>query len=168
LATRRWVRFSLRTLLAACGVAAVGLGVLIHVRRDSLRQAYALREIEKLGGRPFRLQEYRGHLFHQSSNAPPLRSKFYRLLLGEEYFTYAPVIVVDASVTAANLRAMIPHLERVRIKEGCNNGETYLAIALDGHSTIDDVTLDWCERRLPRCRVLRTPAAPPGQAPGFQ
>jgi hypothetical protein len=152
----RWARFSLRALVVAFTLLAVGLAVLGSCVREGERQAAVLRKIEELGGYPYRLHSYGEYLFNaDKTTRRQLRPLIYDYLLGKDFFTYAPIIVLDGpSVTAADIRAMIPYIEQVRIKEGCNNGETYLALCVRKNPNVDGKFVEYLERRLPRCRVV--------------
>ncbi len=118
--------------------------------------------IEELGGYPVRFQAYGEYLLSVGSTDQRLRPRVYDYVLGKNFFTYAPIIVLGPSVTETKLRAMIPYIEQVRIKEGCHDGETYLALCFEGTSSIDADFIEYLQRRLPQCRVLPGQETVPG------
>lgn len=152
----RWARFSLRALVGAFTLLAVALAVLANYVREAEQSSAALRKIEELGGRPFRLHSYGEYLIYADEALQrKLRPRIYDYILGKDFFTYAPFIdLVDPSVTSADICAMIPYIEQVRIKEGCNNGETYLALHVGNNPNVDAAFIKYLERRLPRCRFM--------------
>src|SRR5262245_1166717 len=89
---RRWLRFSLRTLLLTMAVVAVALAWAIHKARE---QAISVAALQRMGCR----------VDHDDINAPaPLTPlEWLRGLLGDEALSGSVVIAEDSQMTDAGL-----------------------------------------------------------------
>ena len=85
-------------------------------------------------------------------------------LLGEEYFIYVPLIDLRGpDVTAAEIRAMVPFIRQIRLKEGLNEaGKTYIALDVSGNPNRDERLIRFLQNRLPQREVVRSTSADGG------
>jgi hypothetical protein len=137
--------------------AAIACGILTYQIQRAKRQVIAVRQIEALGGVPLRTTLREG-IFYSGGKLPEPRFKWLHSILGEEYFTYVPMIDIrDPSVTADDIRAMIPNLEQIRLVEGLNQaGKTNIALFDIGNPNVDDDLIEYLSRRLPQCVFTST------------
>jgi hypothetical protein len=136
---------------------AIACGIFAYYVQQAKRQEAALKKIEALGGVPLRTT-LRDGIFYSGGKIPEPRFKWLHGILGEKYFTYVPSInLQNPSVTADNIRSMIPLIEQIRLKEGLNEaGKTYIALIDIGNPNVDDDLIEFLGHRLPQCRVTST------------
>ena len=150
-------RYSLRTLLLVMTLVAIALGLLGYQVQKARRQEVALRQIEALGGVPLRTIQsggvFYGGVFYSGGTIPEPRFKW---LLGEAYFVYVPYINLQSpTITADDIRSMVPLIEQIRQKEGLNEaGKTYIVLDLAGNPNADEELIGFLRQRLPQCRVM--------------
>jgi hypothetical protein len=151
----RLVRFSLRFLLLAITTVAIAFGILAYHIQRAKRERIAVLKIEELGGRALRIRLRDGVAYVASSGGkiPEPRFKWIHQLLGEDYFTNVPLIDIrDSAVTADKARAMIPHLQQIRLLKGINEaGKTYIGLNDIGNPNVDGKLIDEFKSRLPQC-----------------
>src|SRR4051812_41714356 len=101
--TSRLVRFSLRILLLATTVVAIGLGILAYNIQCVKRERIAVLHIEELGGRPIRI--LRDGRVYTGGKLPAMRFKWIHEFLGDDYYIFVPANdVSDPSITADKFR----------------------------------------------------------------
>lgn len=162
----RFKRFSLRALLLLMAIAAIPCGILAYQIRLSKRQAVALEQIEALGGVPLRTLVQDGMAVVLQGNPPSPHQTWQQRFLGENYYIYVPLIdLTDPAVTAEDIRAMVPHIEHIRLKEGLNEvGKSYIALNITGNPNADRRLIEFLEHRLPSCVVVSAS----GKGGGYQ
>src|SRR3954464_9520278 len=89
----RLVRFSLRFLLLATTVIAIGFGVLAYSIQRAKRERIAVLKIEELRGRPIRIM--RDGRVYTGGKLPTTRFKWIHELFSDDYFIYVPAIDVS-------------------------------------------------------------------------
>lgn len=153
----RFFRFSLRFLLLVITIASIAFGIFAYKIQQAKRQEAAVRELEKLGAKPMRTILRQG-MFYSGGKVPAPRLKWLHQFLGEEYFTYVPLIdVQNPSLTADNIRNMIPLLEKIRLVEGINEaGKTYITLNDIGNPNVDSRLIQEFQRRLPQVVFMST------------
>ena len=82
---RRWLRFSLRTLLLLTAVACLGFGWLGYKMRLKQQQRQTVEEIQKLGG--VVLYDYQYPITRKKLGAFPPGPAWVRKLVGDDFFT---------------------------------------------------------------------------------
>lgn len=143
------IRISLRMLLLLATTVAIGLGYLARQRLWGQQQAQAVEQIESLGGQCFRV--YAGYP-RTTPDYVVERHPVLARLLGIDYFLAVAIIGVgDAEVTQADVRAMAPAINRLRIPPDINNGMPVIAIDCEGNPKIDADFVREMRRVLPRC-----------------
>jgi len=157
-------RFSLRALLIAFTAVAIACAILGYHIQNAKRQAFALTRIEALGGVPLRTVEHDGMWLNLSGKIPEPRYKWLHKFLGDNYFIYVPHINLrNSSVTADNIRSMIPEIKQIRLKEGPNEaGKAYIYLDVAGNPNVDDELVEYLRRSLPQCQVSSPAPRPKG------
>jgi hypothetical protein len=148
----RLVRFSLRFLLLATTIVAIAFGALAYKIDRAKRERIAVLKIQELGGAPISIIWANG-IAWTGGKLPEPRFKWLHQLLGEDYFTYVPAIDVRTpTVTADNLRAMIPYLQQIRLVEGINEaGKTNIGLIDIGNPNVDGKLIEEFKSRVPQC-----------------
>jgi hypothetical protein len=151
----RFRRFSLRALLLLVTCIAIAFGYIGRQRYLVSRQASAIKQIEALGGVTLPINLRDEVPYNISGKLPePQYNRWMYWVFGVDYFTYVPLIKLHSTTSADSIRAMVPYISQLRLKEGLNEaGKTYIAIDVGGNPNIDKHLIDYIETNAP-CKVL--------------
>jgi Leucine-rich repeat (LRR) protein len=123
---RRWLQFSLRTMLLVTLLVALVLGWLAEKIDVAWRQQRAAESILKLGG-----QVHYGYQFFSApgtlSSGPPPRPpgpKWLRWLMGEHFFARVAVVTYPPGISDKDLKHLddLPYLTQIHLRGGTVTG----------------------------------------------
>ena len=155
----RWRRFSLRTFLILFTCFAIVLGYIGAQRYSAKQQIALMKQIEGLGGMPLPIN-LRDGVAYNITGSPlpePTQNRWMYWVFGDDHFTYVPLIKLRPTTSADSIRAMVPYINRLRIKEGINvASKSCIVLDVGGNPNVDQSLVDYIESEFPQCKILRS------------
>ena len=110
---RTWLRFSLRTTLAAMSFAGIGLYWLRNRIDAAASQKEAIRQLKAIGANVGYRHEW-DYEADRFSNSPPPGGKFLRSILGDHFFLIPDIVLVENFVGGTGTLAPLGKLNTVK------------------------------------------------------
>ena len=149
--SNRFKSFSMRALFVSIAVAAVGFSFLAFTVQRGHRQTLAIDRIRELGGIP-QITDSTGLVLNEGDTAGPA---WLRSLFGDGVYYRVPLVQLgNRSITATELRAMIPHLQNL-LPQG-----QHVYLDVSGNANVDASLLSEMRSALQNCKVVEYTPVP--------